>query len=341
MDAHTVRLPRCSLSSVIGWVTAKKTELIFNNNKRVPEKKYQQFIDHRNLLYKKVKSSYYALREINFHIEYLKRNLEILHEYKQLATIYFSNGEGIMSDVIRVDIMLDNMQTDLKLREQQLIPMEVAFNHLLNRPSTKELNIYDELDKEESLLLFMDASISEYHPKLKIAELDTQLSDEKEAMVMKNSLPQMSIGLDYMLINERTDVDVVGNGKDAFMPMVSFSLPLHRKKNKALKRQAILEKEASKFQETNMRNELLDSYERHSYNQLHAFEKINLYENQIDKTNQLIRLLYTAYSNTGNDFEDVLNLQQQLLKYEMAKITSLKEFYISSSELEYLRAKNE
>lgn len=330
---------RVSLKQRIPWFGTLKIRK--NIAALQAEKKYQQFIDHRNLLYKKVKSSYYALCEIKLHIEYLKHNLEILNEYKQLATIHFSNGEGAMSDVIRVDIMFDNLQTDLMLRKKQLSSMEIAFHYLLNRSSTVNFEIDDELDNNESVLLIMDASVSEQHPKLKMAELDTQLSDENEIMAKKNNLPAMSIGLDYVLVNERVDMDVVDNGKDAFMPMVSFSLPLHRKKNKALKRQAILLKEASELQKISMRNELLDSYETHNYNQLYAFEKINLYEKQIDKTKRLIRLLYTAYSNTGNDFEDILNMQQQLLKYEMAKITSIKEFYISTSELEYLRVKNE
>ena len=57
------------------------------------------------------------------------------------------------------------------------------------------------------------------------------------------------------------------------------------------------------------------------------------------RTNQLIQLLYSSYSNSSEDFEEVLRMQQQLLKYEMAKVTAQKNHFIALAEIEYLTSK--
>ena len=66
-----------------------------------------------------------------------------------------------------------------------------------------------------------------------------------------------------------------------------------------------------------------------------------LYDTQAKKTKQVIELLYVAYSNSGKDFEEILRMQQQLLKYEIAKATALKNYHVAIAKIDYLTAKGE
>ena len=72
-----------------------------------------------------------------------------------------------------------------------------------------------------------------------------------------------------------------------------------------------------------------------------ANQLIDLYHAQITKTEQAITLLLTAYSNSGKDFEEVLRMQQELLKYQMAETIALKEYFTALAKLDYLTAKSE
>jgi flagellar hook-associated protein FlgK len=63
------------------------------------------------------------------------------------------------------------------------------------------------------------------------------------------------------------------------------------------------------------------------------------YMRQIEKTQQAIVLLHSAYSNSGKEFEEVLRMQQQLLKYEMSTATTLKSYYVALAKLDYLSAR--
>ena len=39
-------------------------------------------------------------------------------------------------------------------------------------------------------------------------------------------LSRMGIGIDYVVVDERTDMDLTDNGRDVIMPMFSVSLPI-------------------------------------------------------------------------------------------------------------------
>ena len=69
-------------------------------------------------------------------------------------------------------------------------------------------------------------------------------------------------------------------------------------------------------------------------------ELIELYIDQIEESKQSLNLLYTAYSNSGMDFEEVLRMQQQILKYEKMKVSALTQFHITMAELDYITAKS-
>ena len=68
-------------------------------------------------------------------------------------------------------------------------------------------------------------------------------------------------------------------------------------------------------------------------------ELIDLYDQQIQESIQALNLLFTAYSNSGNEFEEVLRMQQQLLKYEKMKATAETQYQIALAKLNYLTAK--
>ena len=67
----------------------------------------------------------------------------------------------------------------------------------------------------------------------------------------------------------------------------------------------------------------------------------------VDSTEQLARLspektpiIYAEYPTTRKEFEEVLRMEQQLLKYNMSKSTATKDYYISVARLDYLTAKS-
>lgn len=303
------------------------------------EAKYQVFLNDKNQLFYQVKQAYYPLYEVLDIINLQKRDLEILESFKQLATISFANGQGTMANVLRVDIMMDDIKTDIHLLEDKLGPLTTAFNRLLNRPDTSAIQIDDSLSMEAFQLDFFRDSITSKNPKIKALEKTLASLKAQETVAQKNGLPQIGVGLDYAFIGERTDINIPDNGKNAFMPMVTMSIPIFRKKYKSAVEESQMLQMAVEYKIEGVENQLITQFERGYYEAEKALQLDRLYETQRKKTEQVLSLLYTAYSNSGRDFEEVLRMQQQLLKYQMAQATVKVKYFIALAQLEYITAR--
>ena len=179
------------------------------------------------------------------------------------------------------------------------------------------------------------------NPSLKTIDLKIEGANAIEATASKEGLPSFGVGIDYVIVDERTDVDIADNGKNAFMPMVTMSLPLFRGKYKAFVKEAQFTQSALTQHRADLENRLVSSFEISSYELERTVQLTELYNVQILKTNQAIDLLYSAYANSGKDFEEILRMEQQLLKYKIAKATASKDHYVAAAKLDYITAKSE
>ncbi|MGL1885175.1 MAG: TolC family protein [Reichenbachiella sp.] len=304
------------------------------------EAKYQEFLDERNKLLYQVSAAYYPLYELNKILYIETENEAILTSYKDIATIKFQNGQGAMVDVLRVDIMLKDASTNVSILTQKAKPLETRFNKLLNRNETDTIFMVEHLSRDEVEQDYRRDSLLLANPLLVELELKIMASEASEQAAIKQGLPKLGVGLDYVIVGERTDISITDNGKDVLMPMVSISLPIFRGKYKAAQKEAQLMQQSFALQKVEMSNRLTISYDMVSFDIRKQEELIQLYDEQLQISEQSLNLLFTAYGNSGKDFEEVLRMQQQLLKYQKMKATTLTAFHTAIAELDYITAKS-
>lgn len=328
-----------SLVQMFPWFGTNATKV--NTYEFIAQSKYQEFINKRNELYYKIKAAYYPIYEINEHIKWQKENLKILESYKRLSTTNFSNGKSAMVDVIRVDIMIDDAVTELEFLENKIKPLEITFNRLLNRADSISVIVPQDIISDLKQVSYDKDSIVFNNPLVKAVELDMQGVAAMGEAAKKQGLPSFGVGIDYVLINKRNDIDIPDNGQNAFMPMVTMSLPLFRKKYNASIKETQFMHSSLAEKKLELKNQLVSSFESELYGLEKAAQLIVLYDQQILKTKQAINLLNAAYANSGKEFEEVLRMEQQLLKYKITKASALKDYYISAAKLNYITAKSE
>ncbi|MGB3467116.1 MAG: TolC family protein [Cyclobacteriaceae bacterium] len=301
--------------------------------------KYEAFLDARNQLYYQVAASYYPLYELERWTVLEQENIEILESYKTISTKQFENGNGAMVDVLRVDIMLKDAATNLQILKEKRKPLLVVFNALLNRNENEEAAINDTLAIETLLDDYRRDSLLLDNPILKQIELKLKASEEMERVAIKQGLPKFGVGLDYAIVGNRSGVELPDNGQDILMPMVSMSIPIFRKKYNAAIKEAQLSQESYQLQREDYTNRLIANYESTAFELDRERQLIELYDQQIEESQQALNLLYTAYSNSGKEFEEVLRMQQQLLKYEKMKATAITNYHTALAKLDYITAK--
>lgn len=330
---------RFSLMQMFPWfgtLSAKE-----NAANLMAEAAFQKYIDIKNEVSLNVKKMYGEIYEINKMIEIETQNLQILDTYKKLALSKFSNGKGTMVDVVRIDIKRNENITNIELLESQKRPLQIGFNSMLNRDFDAEIIIPIDLYFDDISLPIERDSLFISNPKLMLLEKKKEAYEAQKLIAKKEGYPMIGLGLDYSIISKRAIPDLEMNGQDAIMPMLTVTLPIFRKKYNASKKEAALMVTAIDYEKQAVQNNLQASYSMADFNLQKALRLKNLYQKQIESTQQAIKLLLASYSNSGTNFEEILTMNQDLLMLETATITANKNQFIAQAQINYLLSKNE
>jgi outer membrane protein TolC len=324
---------RVSLSQMFPWfgtLKARGDVAAF-----MAEAKYQAFLDATNEVFYNVAEIWYMLYEMNKKQELELDNRSILESYKNIATRKFESGTGAMADVLRTDILLQESLTNSKVLEIKERELRVRFNLLLNRDEEAEIIIADSLHLDRDIELKIPGKALASNPRVKQLDYRIAASQKNEVLAEKQGMPEIGIGLDYVIVGERPGMDLTGNGKDVLMPMVSLSIPVFRKKYRAAVKEAELTRENYKLQKMNVINTLDAKYESARFQVDQKRELITLYNKQAGESKQVLNLLFSAYSNSGKEFEEVLLVQQQLLKYAKQEVEATASYFTALANITY------
>ena len=291
------------------------------------ELKKQEYLVAKNELFLQLKSIWYPMITLNQKIKVMEENLEILETYNQIATKRLEAGSGNMVDIIRIEMKKEALETDVKLAKEKLVLMRARFNLLCNAEEERDLEFPEKIDSQEELA-------GEFtHPKLEHFSLQLDGLEIKKDLAQKQFMPSFGFGIDYVFIGE-SSMEVADSGKDAIMPMMSVRVPIYRAKYRS-KLQELEHMEKSIILSQQAFEQKLDStilgvdYEQERFEQLLA-----LYQEQTKKLEQSIEILLISYSNSGKNFEGLLKVQQELLKYQLAELEIQKEHQLALAKKE-------
>ncbi len=328
---------RFSLTQMFPWFGTLKAQ--GDAAALMAEAKYQSFLDARNKLYYEVSAAYFPLYELKEWLRIEEDNIAILESYRTVSNTKFKNGLGSLVDVLRVDVLLKEARTNLGVLKNKETPLLASFNKLLDRKEDEQIIVPETLGVNVLPIDYVKDSLVVDHPLLNSLELKVKAAAASERAALKQGLPKVGVGLDYVMVDKRTDMVVPDNGKDVLMPMVTLSLPLFRGKYRAAEKEAQLMQESYALQKKEITNTLKTNYEMAVFDIKQQTDLISLFDEQIMESEQALNLLFTAYGNSGKDFEEVLRMQQQLLKYTKLKISALTQYEIALAKFNYITAK--
>ena len=324
-----------SLTQMFPWFGTLKAQK--NVAALLADSKYQAFLNTKNQLFSQVAAVYYPLYELQNLKIIEQENIKILESYQKIASAKFENGKGNLVDILRVDIMIKDAQTNLEILNKKEPALTSWFNSILNRKYNEQVVVLKEIEVVELPLQYRKDSISQ-NPLLIELDLKKQASNAAIEVARKQGLPKLGVGVDYVIVDKGMN-NSTDSGKDVIMPMVTLSLPIFRKKYTAATSEAKLMEESYSFQKAAVENKLNGSYYKLVFELEKEKDLLQLYSNQVGTLSKSLNLLFSYYSNASKDFEEVLRMQQELLKYKKLKLASTSAFYVKLAELDYLTAK--
>ena len=141
-----------------------------------------------------------------------------------------------LADLYRIQIEIGDLENNIALLRSLQSTIIARFNSYLNRPVQTAVAIIDTL-KPDTLnfsLLAVSDSMLRNNPMLGMLQYEQQSLDARKKMVTRMGYPMVGLGVNYSLINKSAMSTSPMNGKDMIMPMVALTLPIYRKKYKAM-----------------------------------------------------------------------------------------------------------
>ena len=246
-------------------------------------------------------------------------------------------GKNDMVNLLRVQIEIHELENRIALLKDQLATDKISFNRFLNRPSSAEVFTGDSLTEmpvPSDILTLTDSLLN--HPMVKMYYAESEANAAKLDMVTRMGYPMIGLGLNYMIIQKREGNTEMMNGNDMAMPMVSLTLPIYRKKYKAMRHEAEFMRDAATKSAEDVTNNLRVTFQQTIENLNDAGRREKLYTEQAVLSGKSVQLLISSFSSGGSDFVEVLRMQQQLLEYQFKQVEAVVDKNTSIARLVYL-----
>jgi outer membrane protein TolC len=254
-----------------------------------------------------------------------------------------SSGSTGLADLYRIQIEITDIENNIASLENKKSTVAARFNSYLNR--SVKTSIYLPLTmKADSLgvsLLAVSDSMLNHNPMLGMLQFEQQSLEAKKRMVTSMGYPMVGLGVNYSL-NKKSEMSTSPmNGKDMIMPMVTVTLPIYRKKYKAMQNEADLLKSATEqgFKATS--NSLQAEYYEALQLYQDAQRRASLYNKQIQLVDKTLEITIKSFSASGSGLTDILRIRQQLLDYQFKQIEALTDYNTAIAWLKRLMASSQ
>lgn len=297
---------------------------------------YERIAARRLELNYQVEEAYYRLYEIRKSRAIIDRNVQFLESLEEMARIKVESGKATLADVLRVQLKLEELQQELRILETAETNPLATLNQLLHRPAETPVAVADSLAfasipfRKDTLL----ANIQANHPVLRMFALQQEVSRAAIAVNELNGKPMFGVGLDYIMVNRRTDMELPNNGRDILQLRASVKVPLFREQYRAKEKEEQFRIQAIEHQKEEVLDRFTAAIERAYADYETATLQQELYRRQQEITRSAIEILQTSYSTAGSNFDELLRLERELIDYDLKTLKAIVKSHLAVSSIQ-------
>ena len=324
---------RLSVKQMLPWfgtITSRESYV-----SSMAEVKYEDIVIAKRKLITSVSQSYYNLYANKAKQNVLKENIKLLQTYETLALTSVEVNKASMVDVLRLQMRQNEMEQLLAILNQQYLAEQTTFNKLLNRNKSIFINVVGDLNFPAENFDTKTNKLS-VHPELLKYDRLYQSIEKSELLNQKESAPMIGFGLDYINVIERPNISFSDNGKDILMPMVTLSIPIFNNSYKSKTKQNSLQQEEVLAQKQERKNKLETFLDKAKNERISARISYKTQTKNLKQAKNAEEILIKNYETGTIDFNDVLDIQELQLKFEMNQIESIKSYFVQTTIINYL-----
>jgi outer membrane protein TolC len=297
--------------------------------------KYEDIVIAKRKLMAAVSQSYYNLYANKAKQKVLLQNIELLETYETLALTSVEVGKASAVDVLRLQMRQNEMQQRKDLLSQQFLAEQTNLNTLLNRENEVVVTVIDSLMMPSEDFEINSERLA-LHPELVKYDKLYQSIEQSELLNQKESSPMIGFGLDYISVSERPDMNFSDNGKDIVMPMVSLSIPIFNKRHKSQTQQNEFEQQELTVEKQERWNALENLLSKAITERVSARISYATQTKNLKQAKDAEEILIKSYETGTINFNDILDIQELQLKFQLNLVESVKMYYVQTAVINYL-----
>ncbi|MBF0352890.1 MAG: TolC family protein [SAR324 cluster bacterium] len=291
-----------------------------------------------------IKKTWYDLWELQQTREVLLENQQLLEQISSLGSVDNTGGGGTLRSVLKAQTQIGQSAYDLVLVEDRLASTNIRLNSLMGRT---DMNFFPRIAKPETpefdatLTAVLDL-VQQHSPELK--QLDANISKsrfEAEQMDAQTAFPGVTLGVNYFVIGEPLNPNMLDAGKDAWNIMLGISIPWGNSKLSSRASQAELEAQRTAMLKEHRSNMLRDQTSRVYYKIINAQRLNTLFQQTLlPHAQNTLSLADRAYRTGQETSMAVLEARNVLLNFQISAIRALADWLRALAELEQLTGKS-
>lgn len=313
-----------------GSITARE-----NYKNSLADAVYEDVAIAKRKLVASISQSYYNLNAFTAKQAVLDENIVLLKTYEELALTSVAVGKASAVDVLRLQMRQNEIDQLRQVLEQDYLAEQTVLNKLLNREKQTEVSIDNELPMPSESTLINSENL-DLHPELLKYDKLYESVEKSELLNQKEGNPMFGFGLDYIAVSERPNMNFSDNGKDILMPMISVSIPIFNNKYKSKTKQNELQQQEINTQKQDKLNRLETLLDKAVKKSNSARISYDTQGKNLKQAKDAETILVKSYETGTIDFNDVLDIQELQLKFQINQIESIRAYYLQTTIINYL-----
>ncbi len=326
------QVARFSAKQMLPWFGTVSTRQKYAT--AMAETDYVDYVVVKRKLALAVAQLYYKLYSLKTKQDVLDKNIQLLKTYETLALTSVEVGKASAVDVLRLQIRQNELQQQKEILQEQLKAEKASFNGLLNRDTGMVVEVAGMVNIPKKDPVVVDSL--QLNPELLRFDKMYESVTQGELLNQKEGAPMLGFGLDFVPVQERSDMTFSDNGKDIVMPMVSLSIPIFSKRYESRTKQNQLRKQEITFQKQERLNVLESALAKAVSIRNEARIAFNTQGKNLVQAEDAEQILIKNYETGTIDFNDILDIQELQLKFQLNQIQSVQLYYIQSALINYL-----
>jgi outer membrane protein, heavy metal efflux system len=312
---------------------------------KMAESRYHQYRNERNRLFMEMTRLWLEIYRKEQELSIIERYKKTIKAREDIIYTRYEAGQqrsGLTLDIYRLEIQLADLENrEEKIREEHRALVE-SFNILSGRDPGETIETPDTLSvlTPEDFDTQPDTESFASNPQLSSVQAAAEAAEIRQEVSRFTTRPMLGVGLQYSYFVPGESAMGQMDGGHMIMPMVSVSLPVFGRKNRAMQLQSELMADAAQFRHGDYMNALQTQWTQLRAKITNLQRDNEFYERQLDITQKTWELVINAYASGDEGFDELLRTQDQLLNLEWRMLENRINQNLARAEMDQLLARN-